>query len=458
MRLFVSLLLVISSFGIQADEPKWIYSGVYEGYQDQKFITGLGEGTTSEDAGKQAYSRLAEQIKVSISSQSDIVKEYRSTSDQIDKKETLDTHIRTRVDLKNIEGIEIVARYYQPQTQTYYALAVLNKVKTATNLSFKIESQFDHIRSQVEAAKSSIAKGYASEGIATLSKTSQVFGEIINDIELHQLFGKSGSNSLLRDEMLLLIGEFDQYLAPIFSRIQINSPDDLQKSGSPELGVTEPYRVTFTYNGQALKQIPISVDAEDQDVEIEVDDTTDKQGKLSVLVRALPYTGKQVNKIKVGLDIYQNLFGNRSPSLNLVVLLSQKSEVSILLNTEVKSSAHNFLHLIINEGLSSLLSEQNYHVLSEDEPADQVDYTLETLCTVGDFPGFSGMQFSKISGVIQIKSGKTKRVLKTIKIDAEATKAGALSKVDAAEKASILMVEMIRDELLQTLEKNLGRN
>ena len=155
----------------------------------------------------------------------------------------------------------------------------------------------------------------------------------------------------------------------------------------------------------------------------------------------------------------EGLFANRPPSVDLVVLLDQKSDISIRLNIKIRSQNHDGLQWIANDGLSSLLSTQNYHVQSEEEnSADKAHYILDLTGTVVKYPGFNGMQFSKISGAIQVRSGKTKRVLKTIKIDAEATKAGALTHADAAEKAIGLMIDVISEDLLSTLEKNLGRN
>ena len=75
-----------------------------------------------------------------------------------------------------------------------------------------------------------------------------------------------------------------------------------------------------------------------------------------------------------------------------------------------------------------------------------------------NLPGFNGLYFSKINGVVRISSGKSNRSLKTIRINADATKAGGLNSDIAAEKATAKLVNAVKNDLLETLEQNLGRN
>jgi len=463
MKLFTLIFILCTSlgcasFGLQAADPEWIYGGGLDGYRDSRFLTAVGEGRSAEDARKSAYSGLAEQLKVSISSQSNIVKEYRSSADKFEKQENMQVQIRTQVNLDDIEGITIAGQHFQPDSGNYYAFAVLDKIKNATGLSFRIESQFDQLREQMEQSKKLFARSDSSEAMILLLKTSQLFKQITDDIDLHQLFANSGSNSLLRDEVLSLISEFDQYLSTTFRQLSISAVGERQRTGSSELGVSEPFNIKFSYRGQPLKRVPVAVISEIEGAVIDNDSLTSQQGRLSVRVRSLPYTGKPENKIRVKLDMDDALFINSSPFTELVVLLGQKSDVSVQLRSTIKSKTNDYLYLTVNDGLASVLSEQNYHVFTEqDNFAGRADYYIDVQGTVSDFPGYEGIHFAKINGVINIKSGATNRTLKTIRINAEATKAGALTSDSAAEKSAALLIKAVKDDLLTTLEMNLGR-
>ena len=451
-------VLLLASLPLLASDPAWIYGQGHEEYQGDRYLTALGEGSTSEDARKNAFSRLAEQLKVSIASESNIVKDYQSSADQFQQSENVNIQIQTRVDLENIEGIKIVSRHHKPDSDTYYAFAVLDKVKNATDLAFRIEGQFAQVRDQLQQARDRINAGRVSEGFNALIQAGNKLEPIAQDIELHKLFARSGANSLLRDNALQLLGEVDQYLAKVFRQVSVTPAGDNRKAGSPEVGVSDPFRVRFSYAGSALQRVPATVITDMQGATLDHDDTTSSDGSLVVHVRSFPYTGKQENKLRVKLGINDELFLNKSPYTELVVLLSQKQNVSVQLKTRVKSPSHDYLDVVINEGLASILSEQNYNVIDGDGGSSAVDYVIEVRGSVADYPGFSGMNFAKISGVILIKSGRSGRTLKTLKIKSEATKAGALSSDSAAEKSAALLSRIVRDDLLDTLEKNLGRN
>ncbi|MBC8211653.1 MAG: LPP20 family lipoprotein [Gammaproteobacteria bacterium] len=463
MKLFALVFILCSSLGcasfaLQADDPNWIYGGGMDGYRDSRYLTAVGEGSSSEDARKSAYSSLAEQLKVSISSQSNIVKEYRSTADKFEKQENMHVQISTQVNLDNIEGITIAGQHFKPGNGSYYAFAVLDKIKNAASISFQIESQFDQLRAQLEQVKKLFARSDSSEAMILLLKSSQLFKQITGDVALHQLFADAGSNSLLRDEVLSLISEFDQYLSSTFKQLSVSTVGERQQTGSSELGVSEPFNVVFSYRGQPLKRVPVAVIPEIEGAVLDHDSMTDLQGRLSVRVRSLPYTGKPENKIRVKLDLDEALFINNSPFTELVVLLGQKSDVSVQLRSNIKSKSNDYLYLSVNDGLASVLSEQNYQVYTEqDNFSGRADYYIDVQGTVMDFPGYQGMHFAKINGVINIKSGASNRTLKTIRINAEATKAGALTSDSAAEKSAALLIKAVKEDLLTTLEMNLGR-
>jgi hypothetical protein len=459
MRYLGLVFLIFISNYVGAAEPKWIYNGELEEFQHSRFITALGEGSNSENARKMAYSRLAEQIKVSISSQTSIVQEYRSNSGQLSEFEGVDIEIRTHVNLDDIEGISIVASHHLVDTNTYYTMAVLDKVKTAKRLSQQLDYQFDTIRSRTKIVRDHFSNGRPSQGLNTLLKISHSFEKSLETIELQKLFGSSASRASHSQGMFQLIGEFDLYLGEIFGRVLVETLTGSEKEGSPELGVKDPYQLVFSYNGKALVNVPVALLTENQGATIDLNSVTDKKGQINVQISSLEYSDRKLNPFKVGFDLYDKIFVSAAPSIDLIVLLSQKSEVAIRLITSVKSDSHDYLDQIINEELASLLSVDNYLVSTEEDDSDgPFDYILESKVKVTDLPGIGGLHFSKIGGVIRIKSNKSGRVVKTIRIDSNATKAGAINNADAAEKSAGKLIEAVGKQLLKTLEENLGRS
>ncbi len=455
-KLILCILLLLPCF-VQAADPAWITTGVIDEYRNSKYLTALGDGTSLEDARKSAYARLAEQIKVNISSESDIFKEYRSTLESSSQQENVNIRISTSVNLENIEGVKIVDQYFQTESNTHYAFAVLNKLKTATNLLFAIEEDLAQIRAQHKEVVKSINSGQVSEGIKNLTQLTHLFEKVTADLELHKLFADPSTASLSKSNVLDLVKEVDNSLKTILSRVQVLA-FNAEKSGSPELGVDEAYQLAFSYQGQPLKQVPVKIIPDVKGFNIEANDTTDKQGGLNVKIRSFPYSGREFNRVKVQLDLYEDLFAGRSPSTDLIVLQTKKSNVTIQLSISI-DEGYGQLGDIVDNGLSNILSEQNYNVISHtNSSATQADYILQVKGNVVPSPGINGLFFTRIDGVINIVSGKSNRVLKVLKIKKEATKAGGLSEAMASEKSAHMIASSVEDELLATLEANLGRN
>ena len=272
------------------------------------------------------------------------------------------------------------------------------------------------------------------------------------DLEFHKLFANPGSASLIKSDVLSLISEVDSTLQSVFGSVQVLAYS-AEKSGSPELGVDDPYQVAFSYQGQPLSRLPVAVIPDEEGFNVDVAETTDSRGELMVQVRSFPYSGRQFNRIKVQLDVYAPLFSERAASADLIVMLTQKSNVSIALEAQIAGADH--LVGIAENGLANMLGDENYNVVGSGQ---QADYLLRLRASVVPSPGVNGLYFARIDGALSLVSGKSNRLLKTLKIDREATKAGGLNENMAAEKSVHLLAKSLRDELLETLEANLGRD
>lgn len=459
MKLFGLVFILIWSVSLQAAEPQWIDGSGLARYQSERYLSAVGEGDNREDARKNAIARLAEQLKVNISSESEIRKKFQASEGQASSSESMNIRINTQVNLQGLEGIKVVEQYHQPESGRYFAYVILDREQNASNLAFAIESQFEQIRTALQQAKHLIASARPAAGIRKLLKASYGFSSIDQDIALHRLFAKSTMNSMLKSDRRALAQQFEQYLSQVFRAVELRVIGPDHQPGSPELGVRDLFMVAFSYNGLPLAQVPVKVVAEDAGTRIDADDSSNARGELAVRIRSFPYTGKTQNKIRVKLDLDETALAVQSPSAELSIQLSQKSETSILLKSKITNRFNEYLYLTVNDGLSSVLSQQHYNVVSDDEGyAGNTDYVVSVKANAMALPGYGGLQFVKFNGVVSVRSNKTGRLLKTIRINAEATKAGGLSVEQAAEKAASRLVDAIKPDLLQTLEKSLGRD
>jgi hypothetical protein len=440
-----------------ASVPAWISSGNIAEYSNhQRYIVAIANGESLSVTEKLAFAKLAEQVKVDIAGQSEIAKGFRSSGDETTEYESIDVEVKSSVMLEGVEGIQIVARYLDTDSSQHYVFAVLDKFKTSNALAFQLDDLFRQVDRSESDVDQFFKSGNPSKGFRSLIKINELFKSIQSDLIMYQLFAEPDKKALENKRFLDRTRSHDLLLSKTFTGIRALVDNGDVKSGSSGLGVEEPFALSFKYDDQPIRFIPIKIDAEASGYQFDVDEATDGNGKLSVKIKSLPYTGSKVNLIKVGLALSNEIFNSFPPSADLTVILNQKSDTTIRLSTQFSDAIYLDFAPMVDTNLTQLLSEHDYN-MAQPEEISKHDYVLNVRAKVSEYPGYGGLKFVKISGVVEIKSLKTNKLLKIVHIDSEATKAGGLSTYEAAEKSASLVADAVRDELLDTLESVIGR-
>jgi len=116
--------------------PDWV-NGKSAKYPDNQYLVGRGQAGTQEDARNRARADLAKILEVGVSAKSTDVTTYSSgpaggTESQVSRS------ITTRTD-QIVRGIQIPEVWQDPQTSSYYALAVLPRTQAAMGLRADID-------------------------------------------------------------------------------------------------------------------------------------------------------------------------------------------------------------------------------------------------------------------------------------------------------------------------------
>jgi hypothetical protein len=116
--------------------PDWV-NGKSAKYPDNQYLVGRGQAGTQEDARNRARADLAKILEVGVSAKSTDVTSYSSgpaggTESQVSRS------ITTRTD-QIVRGIQIPETWQDPQTKSYYALAVLPRTQAAMGLRADID-------------------------------------------------------------------------------------------------------------------------------------------------------------------------------------------------------------------------------------------------------------------------------------------------------------------------------
>jgi hypothetical protein len=132
------IVVGVSLFGCASapSTPDWV-NGKSAKYPDNQYLVGRGQADAQEDARNRARADLAKILEVGISAKSSDVTTF--TSDGGGKTESqVSRNIVTRTD-QIVRGIQIPESWQDPQTKSYYALAVLQRSQAAMALRADIE-------------------------------------------------------------------------------------------------------------------------------------------------------------------------------------------------------------------------------------------------------------------------------------------------------------------------------
>ena len=138
MKPWLWIVVGVSLFGCASapSTPDWV-NGKSAKYPDNQYLVGRGQADAQEDARNRARADLAKILEVGVSAKSSDVTTF--TSDGGGKTESqVSRNIVTRTD-QIVRGIQIPEGWQDPQTKSYYALAVLPRSQAAMALRADIE-------------------------------------------------------------------------------------------------------------------------------------------------------------------------------------------------------------------------------------------------------------------------------------------------------------------------------
>lgn len=173
LALVSAALIGLFAFGLFAKRaPDWI-SGFSKKYPEQTYLIGIGLGENLDEARSAARAEIAKVFWAQIVQSSKEFKQETSIQQgsKIETSAKVQAESETKVFTEDIlQGVEIADTWFDEKNKTYYALAILDKLKTRALLSIQIVDQEEIIQTQFTAAKKS---GSPIEEIRALSAALQ---------------------------------------------------------------------------------------------------------------------------------------------------------------------------------------------------------------------------------------------------------------------------------------------
>ncbi|MDR2638731.1 MAG: LPP20 family lipoprotein [Helicobacteraceae bacterium] len=140
--------------GPSVPAPQWV-TGASQ-YAPSRYITGVGSGTTQDIAADRARNDLAKTISISVESS----ERSKTSSGAGGYESAFSSAVNVRVN-QTVGGVEIVDRYYDDASKIYYALAALDRSKSAASLRAELaqkELEIDALVAEAEDDSDALGK------------------------------------------------------------------------------------------------------------------------------------------------------------------------------------------------------------------------------------------------------------------------------------------------------------
>jgi hypothetical protein len=150
-------LFDMTAIGLAAEKPDWV-DGPSANYPEASYLIGVGSGDTRQRAEDSAYAALARIFRAEIRSATHEREDFRQTEkgEKVEVDRTVDLRSQTEVSTQKVlEQVRIAERWTDPASKVHYALAVLDRAKSASALRQKSLDAEMEAREWEERAKKS---------------------------------------------------------------------------------------------------------------------------------------------------------------------------------------------------------------------------------------------------------------------------------------------------------------
>lgn len=172
-------------FAAKNKMPKWITlpSGVYPA---EKYMNGTGSGTNRETAALEAVRNLSSVFGQTVKSNTAASKKMeRALSEgkvSFSSAEKLHQNITSQIEAENLIGIEIAEYFYNKPEKKWYAVAILEREKTATVYQEYIEKNDAAVRKAIKESEKNPGTFYGYSEICFAAEIASENDKLVKNL------------------------------------------------------------------------------------------------------------------------------------------------------------------------------------------------------------------------------------------------------------------------------------
>ena len=154
---YIVLFNLILSSLVFGKIPKWVKKNSHPDYPAEKYFIGIGINEDRSQAEDLARANLIKEISVKIESELENIETERIKNGKVKSLSQMKQKISSIVSA-DLVGVQIAKM--EKEKKTYYALAILSKLKYYTTLEIKIDELGQRIQSLIDDSNKLQEEGY----------------------------------------------------------------------------------------------------------------------------------------------------------------------------------------------------------------------------------------------------------------------------------------------------------
>jgi len=428
----IILLIIILTSGLSAKVPKWVKNNSHPDYPADEYFIGIGISSDRTEAEDLARANLIKEISVKIESELENIESETIKNGKVDTKSEINQKIKTVVEA-NLVGVQIAA--LEQDKETYYALAVLSRLKYFTTLEIKMEEIGGRIKNLINDSNNLQEEGLLLSAVKNYRESAELLADYSEKSDLYTaLTGKKYAVLKTIDSTSIQLS-----VQKIVTNTKLTIYRGAEQTGISGNKLPEPVIVKAIYKTPLHKEVPvqnlpIQIAYENGD---RIDNLiTGTDGKIKIDITAVPTdeTGKQ------GAVVFKALFEKVKGNLPEITMTYLVETTKVTYSVKIDNP-------VLQKKITAMIAENGYSV------SNNGDFIITANSSVVDKneieSPFGNMFMVKVEANLNMKEKSSGKTIASMKATGRATDKSS----EKAQDSAYGKIKIIKKDFIAFLAK-----
>lgn len=425
----IMLVMILSVTAIVAKVPKWVKENSHQDYPSEEYFIGIGISEDRTEAEDLARANMIKEISVKIESEMENIETETIENGKVDSRSEINQKIRTAVEA-NLVGVQIAK--LKEDKGTFYALAVLSKMKYFTTLEIKMDDLGQRVQNLINDSNNLQEEGFLGTAIKNYQDSKELVAQYVEKSDLYSALTGRDYGALKNIDSTSIQMSIQRIVTNTVLKVQ-QGENQTGISGNklPESVVVKAIYKTPLHKEVPVQNLPVQIKYENGELADKL--ITGPDGRLRANITAVPTdeTGKE------GQVVFRGIFENVKADLQFPETTMKYNVETTKVTFQVKID-----NKILQKKIAAMITENGYSV------SNSGDFVITANSSVADEKEiespFGKMYMVKIESNLNMTEKRSGKTVASVKAKGTATdKSAEKAKESAFGKTRIIKKDFI---------------